>query len=327
MYIGNVKLNNNIFLAPMAGITDLPFRLMCKKYGAGLVFTEMVSSKAMFYDDKKTMSLIETNEQEKPFAVQIFGSDPDIMAKTAYKALSTGASIIDINMGCPAPKVANNGDGSALLEQPQLIGKIVKSVSSAVDVPVSCKIRSGFKQIADVEYIAKTIEQNGAAAITVHPRTREMYYSGTADRSIIKLVKQSVSIPVIGNGDIFDAKSAKDMIDYTGCDAVMVARGAQGNPFIFRQINELFQNGRVEYYPSNSQKLDVMCEHIDMLVKLKGEYIGVREARKHIAWYIKGMKDSAKMRESVCRICTYDELKNKIKEYREMIKNEGSVAK
>ena len=200
MFIGNVKLNNNIFLAPMAGITDLPFRIMCKKYGAGLVYTEMVSSKALFYNDKKTMSLIETNEQEKPFAVQIFGSDPDIMAKTAYKALCTGASIIDINMGCPAPKVANNGDGSALLNNPELIGKIVKSVSEAVDVPVTCKIRSGFNQVADVEYIAKTIEQNGAAAITVHPRTREMYYSGTADRSIIKLVKQSVSIPVIGIG-------------------------------------------------------------------------------------------------------------------------------
>ena len=303
----------------MAGITDLPFRIMCKKYGAGLVFTEMVSSKAMFYDDKKTMSLIETDEQEHPFGVQIFGSDPDIMAKTAYKALSTGASIIDINMGCPAPKVANNGDGSALLNNPQLIGRIVKSVSSAVDVPVTCKIRSGFREVADVEYIAKTIEQNGASAITVHPRTREMYYSGTADRSIIKLVKQSVSIPVIGNGDIFDAQSAKDMVDYTGCDAVMVARGAQGNPFIFRQINELFQNGKAEYNPTIGEKLDVMCEHIDMLVEQKGEYIGVREARKHIAWYIRGMRDCAKMRESVCRISTYDELKNKIEEYRQII--------
>ncbi len=308
----------------MAGITDLPFRIMCKKYGAGLVYTEMISSKALFYDDKKTMSLIATHEQEKPFAVQIFGSDPDIMAKTAYKALSTGASIIDINMGCPAPKVANNGDGSALLEQPKLIGKIVKSVLSAVNVPVSCKIRSGFKEVADVEYIAKTIEQNGASAITVHPRTRQMYYSGTADRSIIKLVKQSVSIPVIGNGDIFDAQSAKNMIDYTGCDAVMVARGSQGNPFIFRQINELFKNGKVEFYPTNSQKLDAMCEHIDMLVEQKGEYIGVREARKHIAWYIKGMKDSAKMRESVCKISTYDELKNKIDEYRKIVKNEAN---
>lgn len=319
MKIGNVQLKNNIFLAPMAGITDLPFRLMCKKYGAGLVYTEMVSSKALYYDDKKTMTLLQTHIDEKPFAVQIFGSEPDIMASTAYKALSTGASIIDINMGCPAPKVANNGDGSALLNDPELIGKIVKSVSSAVNVPVTCKIRSGFNQVADVEYIAKTIEQNGASAITVHPRTREMYYSGTADRNIIKLVKQSVSIPVIGNGDIFCAKSAKDMIDYTGCDAVMVARGAQGNPFIFKQINELLNNGTCDYNPTTAEKIDVMRQHVDMLINLKGEYIGVREARKHIAWYIKGMKDCAKMRESVCRISTHDELKQKIEEYKQII--------
>lgn len=319
MKIGNITLNNNIFLAPMAGITDLPFRIMCKRYGAGLTYTEMVSSKALYYDDKKTMSLIATTDEEKPFAVQIFGSDPDIMAKTAYKALSTGASIIDINMGCPAPKVANNGDGSALLNNPELIGKIVKAVSGAVDVPVTCKIRSGFKEVADVEYIAKTIEQNGASLITVHPRTREMYYSGTADRSIIKLVKQSVCIPVIGNGDIFDAQSAIDMLSDTGCDGVMVARGAQGNPFIFRQILELMETGEISFNPSNAQKIDVMCEHINMLIDQKGEYIGVREARKHIAWYIKGMKDSAKMRESVCRISSYSELMEKINEYKETV--------
>ena len=319
MKIGNITLNNNIFLAPMAGITDLPFRIMCKCYGAGLTYTEMVSSKALYYDDKKTMSLIATTEEEKPFAVQIFGSDPDIMAKTAYKALSTGASIIDINMGCPAPKVANNGDGSALLNNPELIGKIVKAVSNAVDVPVTCKIRSGFKEVADVEYIAKTIEQNGASLITVHPRTREMYYSGTADRSIIKLVKQSVCIPVIGNGDIFDAQSAIDMLSDTGCDGVMVARGAQGNPFIFRQILELMETGEIKFTPSNAQKIDVMCEHINMLIDQKGEYIGVREARKHIAWYIKGMKDSAKMRESVCRISSYSELMEKINEYKQIV--------
>lgn len=319
MKIGNITLNNNIFLAPMAGITDLPFRIMCKRYGAGLTYTEMVSSKALYYDDKKTMSLIATTQEEKPFAVQIFGSDPDIMAKTAYKALSTGASIIDINMGCPAPKVANNGDGSALLNNPELIGKIVKAVSGAVDVPVTCKIRSGFKEVADVEYIAKTIEQNGASLITVHPRTREMYYSGTADRSIIKLVKQSVCIPVIGNGDIFDAQSAIDMLSDTGCDGVMVARGAQGNPFIFRQILELMETGEISFNPSNAQKIDVMCEHINMLIDQKGEYIGVREARKHIAWYIKGMKDSAKMRESVCRISSYSELMEKIYEYKTLV--------
>lgn len=319
MKIGNVTLNNNIFLAPMAGITDLSFRIMCRRYGAGLTYTEMVSSKALHYDDKKTMSLIATSDEEKPFAVQIFGSEPKIMASTADKAISTGASIIDINMGCPAPKVANNGDGSALLNNPKLIGDIVKAVVDAVNVPVTCKIRSGFKEVADVEYIAKTIEQNGASAITVHPRTREMYYSGTADRSIIKLVKQSVSIPVIGNGDIFDATSAVDMLEQTGCDGVMVARGAQGNPFIFRQILELLDKGHVDCNPSNEEKIDVMCEHIAMLIEQKGEYIGVREARKHIAWYIKGMKDCAKMRESVCRISSYGELMEKINEYKQIV--------
>ena len=315
MKIGNLKLKNNIFMAPMAGITDLPFRIMCKRYGAGLVYTEMVSSKAMYYDDKKTMSLIATDEAEHPFAVQIFGSEPEIMAQTAHKALSTGASILDINMGCPAPKVANNGDGSALLNDPRLIGRIVRAVTDAVDVPVTCKIRSGFKEVADIEYIAKTIEDNGASAITVHPRTREMYYSGTADRLLIKKVKDAVKIPVIGNGDIFDAYSALDMLNTTGCDGVMVARGAQGNPFIFRQIEELLATGEVSYHPDSSERLDVMWEHIEMLIRQKGEYIGVREARKHIAWYIKGMKDSARMREAVCRISSYEELKKAIEEY------------
>ncbi len=319
MKIGNVHLDNNVFLAPMAGITDLPFRIMCKRYGAGLVYTEMVSSKAMFYDDKKTMSLIATDQREKPFAVQIFGREPDIMARTAYKALSTGAAVLDINMGCPAPKVANNGDGSALLKEPELIGRIVKAVVAAVDVPVTCKIRSGFDEVADVAHIAGIIEDSGASAITVHPRTRQMYYSGTADRSIIKLVKDAVSIPVIGNGDIFDAHSALDMINTTGCDGVMVARGAQGNPFIFRQINELLQTGKVTYNPTNAEKLQVMWEQIQMLVEQKGEHIGVREARKHIAWYIKGMRDCARMRETVCRIAAVDELKKVIDEYAEIV--------
>lgn len=319
MNIKNLSLKNNIFLAPMAGVTDLPFRLMCKKFGAGLVCTEMVSSKAMFYKDKKTLSLIETHPDEAPFAVQIFGNDPDIMANTAHIALSSGASVLDINMGCPAPKVANNGDGSALLKNPQLIGEIVSKVVSAVDVPVTCKIRSGFDSVADIASIARIIEQAGADAITVHPRTREMYYSGTADRSLIKLVKDSVTIPVIGNGDIFTPESAKDMIDSTGCDGVMVARGAQGNPFIFTQIAQLLDTGRVDYNPTNAQKLDVMVEHLNMLMDYKGDYIGIREARKHIAWYIKGMKDCARMRERVCRIEDKELLFDEIKRYREFV--------
>lgn len=319
MRIKNLNLTNNIFLAPMAGVTDLPFRLMCKRFGAGLVCTEMVSSKAMFYDDKKTLTLLQTHPDEAPFAVQIFGSDPDIMAKTAYKALSTGASLLDINMGCPAPKVANNGDGRALLKNPQLIGEIVSKVVSEVDVPVTCKIRSGYDSVADVSSIARIIEQAGASAITVHPRTRDMYYSGYADRSLIKLVKDSVKIPVIGNGDIFTAESAKDMIDSTGCDGVMVARGAQGNPFIFTQIAQLLENGKITYNPTNAQKLDTLIEHLKLLMEYKGDYIGVREARKHIAWYIKGMKDCAKMREKVCRIENKDLLFDEIKKYQEFV--------
>ena len=320
MKIKNFELKNNIFMAPMAGVTDLPFRIMCKRYGAGLVCTEMVSSKAMFYKDKKTLSLIETNPEEAPFAVQIFGNDPGIMADTAYMALSTGAAVLDINMGCPAPKVANNGDGSALLKNPQLIGEIVHKVVSATQVPVTCKIRSGFDKVADIASIAGIIAQAGASAITVHPRTREMYYTGIADRSLIKLVKESVDIPVIGNGDIFSAQSALDMVNETGCDGVMVARGAQGNPFIFRQINEIFETGSVITNPSDEERLDVMTEHLHMLMEYKGDYIGVREARKHIAWYIKGMKDCARMRERVCRIDDKEILFEEIKKYKEFIK-------
>ncbi len=317
MKIGNCKLDNNVFLAPMAGVTDLAFRIMCKRYGAGLVYTEMVSSKAMYYNDRKTMELIATDEKEQPFAVQIFGSDADIMAETAHKALSTGAKILDINMGCPAPKVANNGDGSALLKNPELIGRIVRKVTDAVDVPVTCKIRSGFLEfnLENVINIAKTIEYNGASAICVHPRTRDMYYSGKADWSVIRAVKESVKIPIIGNGDIFKPSDALDMINQTGCDGVMVARGAQGNPFIFKQIIELFKTGKVSYVPDYMEKLSVLKEHIELLCRLKGEYIGVREARKHTAWYIKGLKDSARIRDMVCKAVSLNEIFNMIDEY------------
>ncbi len=306
--IGSVKLKNNILMAPMAGVTDFAFRHMCLKFGAGLVCTEMISSKALYYNDAKTMQLIETDGSEAPFAVQIFGSEPLIMAQTAYKALSSGAAILDINMGCPAPKVANNGDGSALLKNPKLVGEIVRAVVAAVDVPVTCKIRSGFDAVADVAELAKIIEDGGAAAITVHPRTRAMYYSGTADRSLIKKVKDSVKIPVIGNGDIFTAESALSMMEETGCDGVMVARGAQGNPFIFRQINELFAHGEVSCHPTQAERLDCMTEHIRLLLECKGEYVGIREARGHIAWYLKGMRDSARMRQRIFTITDADEL-------------------
>jgi len=320
--IGDINIEGNVFLAPMAGVTDLTFREICKKFGAGLVYSEMVSSKALYYNDRKTFELLKTSDLESPLCVQIFGNNPEIMAKTSEKALSTGAKIIDINMGCPAPKVANNGDGSALLKNPELIGKIVKEVSSAVSVPVTCKIRSGFDEVCDVKKIASIIEENGAKAITVHPRTRKMYYSGHSDWSIIADVKKTVSIPVIGNGDIISAEDAKRMIDKTNCDAVMVGRAARGNPFIFREINSFLNDGIKIKAPSVKERMDVLKEHVVSLVNLKGEFIGVRESRKHIAWYIKSLKDSASMRNLVCKIESFDELIKTLDEYTEFLCNE-----
>lgn len=321
MNIGGVNLCNNIFLAPMAGVTDLAFRLMCKRFGAGLVYSEMVSAKALHYNDKKTNQLLVTDCREVPLCVQIFGSDPQIMAEGAKKALCTGAKILDINMGCPAPKIANNGDGSALLKNPQLIGRIVSAVVSAVDVPVTCKIRSGFDEVCNVEEIAHIIEQSGASAIAVHPRTRSMYYSGHSDWNIIRRVKNAVNIPVIGNGDIHSGADAKRMIETTGCDAVMIGRAARGNPFIFRSISE-YLCGKEVSDVSVYERMKTLTEQIAMLVEQKGEYIGVRESRKHVAWYIKNMRDSACVRNYVCRIETYEHLIETLNEYTEFLKNE-----
>ena len=320
MKIGNITVDNRIFLAPMAGVTDLPFRVVCKEFGAGLVYSEMVSSKAMHFNDKKTMELLRTSEEESPLAVQIFGHEPDIMAESVPKALSTGGKILDINMGCPAPKVANNGDGSSLLKDPSLIGKIVESVKKVSPVPVTCKIRIGFDEVADVGEIARIIEASGADAICVHPRTRKMYYSGNADWSYIELVKKTVSIPVIGNGDVRNGSDALRMLERTGCDAVMVGRGARGNPFIFEEINCAL-DGRTYTPPTPTKRMDVLIRQIDKLVELKGEYIGIREARKHIAWYIKNLRDSAAMRSKVCTIDSYDELIRTLGQYTQMLED------
>ncbi len=324
--IGNITLENNIFLAPMAGITDLAFRLVCKEWGAGLVYSEMVSAKALHYEDKKTYTLMQTCDAESPMAVQIFGSEPAIMAESAKKVEAIGAPIIDINMGCPAPKVTTNGDGSSLLRDFDLIGRIVDAVASAVSVPVTCKIRCGIKDFIDVASLCRIIEQNGASAICVHGRTAAMYYSGRADRSKIAEAKKAVSIPVIANGDICCAEDAEAMLAETLCDAIMIGRGAQGNPFLFRQILEYRQFGKVLTNPTHIERLEVMKKHIDLMCSFKPERTAVREARKHVAWYTKGMKASSAIRNEVCKTEKLSELFGIIDRYIQYLSNGDEIS-
>lgn len=316
MIIGNVRVDNNVFLAPMAGITDMPFRLLCREQGCGLVYTEMVSAKGLYYNDEKSMKLTEIDSREGPAALQIFGSDPFIMANVAERLNVSNASIIDINMGCPTPKITKNGEGSALMLEPGLVGKIVREVSRASVKPVTVKIRKGWDEtrISAVE-IAKIAEENGAAAVAVHGRTREQFYSGHADWGIIKDVKAALSIPVIGNGDIFAPEDAKRMISETNCDAVMIGRGAQGNPWIFSKVLSYLNKGEVAADISDSDKIQMIIRHMKMLVELKGENTGVREMRKHVAWYIKGMKNSAYVKDKVFRAVSQDEVIELLYEY------------
>lgn len=294
MKIGNVELENNVFLAPMAGITDLAFRKICKSYGAGLVYTEMVSSKGLFYKDEKTALLTASEEFERPVAVQIFGSDPDILASAAEK-LSKEADIIDINMGCPAPKVVKNDDGSKLMLNLELVDKITKKVVEASSVPVTVKTRKGWDENhTSALEIAKICESNGVAAIAIHGRTRDQFYSGKADWNIIKEVKENVKIPVIGNGDVTDYESAKALFEETNCDAIMIGRGAIGNPWIFKSILD-----KQNYIPSKEELFEVIKNHYENLVELKGEYVAVREMRKHISYYIKGIPNATEMRRRI----------------------------
>lgn len=311
MRIGSVELEGNIFLAPMAGVTDGAFRRVCRSFGCALTYTEMISAKALYYKDQKTYRMLRISDKEKPCAVQIFGSEPETMAQVAGEAAAAGAAILDINMGCPAPKVANHGDGAALMRNPDLAAKIVRAVVASAGIPVTVKIRKGWdEQSINAVEIAKIAEQNGAAAVTVHGRTRKQLYSGSADWDIIREVKDAISIPVIGNGDIFSADDALDMLKTTGCDAVMVGRGAQGNPFIFRQISELMQTGSVSYYPTLQEKVDTLLWQVALMIEEKGEYIAIREARKHAAWYLKGAPNASKVRGMLNGVESFEELKN-----------------
>jgi tRNA-dihydrouridine synthase B len=307
--IGNVELKNNVFLAPMAGVTDMPFRILCKEQECGLVYTEMVSAKGMHYDDEKSNKLTLLHEIEKPGAVQIFGSDPEIMAEVAGKLNDSDAAIIDINMGCPAPKITKNGEGSALMKKPELIAEIVKAVVSVSQKPVTVKIRKGWDDscINAVE-VARIAEKSGASAVAVHGRTREQYYSGKADWNIIRQVKESVSIPVIGNGDVTGSREAKRLLEETGCDAIMVGRGAQGNPWIFKKIIRYLEDGINVPDPSPEEKIETIIRHMNMLIDLKGEKTGILEMRSHIAWYIKGMRDAAYTKQKIFQMTDKEEI-------------------
>ena len=313
MNIGNITLKNNIFLAPMAGVSDLAFRIICDRFGAGLSYTEMVSAKALSFEDKKTGTLMRTDNL--PTAVQLFGSDAVIMGNAVNEAEKHGL-FTDINMGCPAPKIAGNGEGCALMKNLEKAEKIIDEVCRKATKPVTVKMRAGWDSdhINAVE-LARIAQNCGAAAVTVHPRTREQYYSGTADRSLIKKVVESVSIPVIANGDIFSAESARDMLDFTGAAAVMIGRGAQGNPWIFAQTEELFSTGKVTTSPSPKERISMAMEHITLLCTLKGEYIGIREARKHASWYIKGLSGAAALRNKINTATSLEEMENILSEF------------
>ena len=320
MQIGKVKLDNPVVLAPMAGVTDFAFRQLVKEFACGLVCAEMVSSKGLIYNNDRTVEMLNIHPEERPISIQIFGCEPEIMAQAARIVEEKGADIVDINMGCPVPKVVKNQEGSALMKNPQLAREIVQAVVGAVNVPVTVKMRKGWaaNQVNAVE-LAKIVEEAGAAAVAVHGRTREQYYSGQADWGIIKKVKESISIPVIGSGDVTSPEEAKRMLEETSCDGVMIGRGALGNPRVFSRTVHYLETGELLPLPTAKERIKVALRHLELLVQSKGEYIGTREMRKHAAWYTKGLPESAQLRRIINTANTKEELAVILKEYGESI--------
>lgn len=298
-----------VILGPMAGVTDLAFRLLCREQGCDAVVTEMISAKALYYGNKNTIPLLETDEREAPVGVQIFGSDPELMGQMAHKIEDRGFAFIDINMGCPVPKIVNNHEGSALMKHPELAGRIVREVKRAVSLPVTVKFRLGFDEAhRNAVSFARILEENGADVLAVHGRTREQYYSGRADWDAIRQVKEAVSVPVIANGDIFCGADAVAIREATRCDGVMVARGSKGNPWVFREVQAALAGEPVPKRPSEDEVIDMLLRQAALCVRYKGEYTGIREMRKHTAWYTAGMKGSSKLRQQVNQVTTLREL-------------------